>query len=446
MERTFSETPDERGSDDVALLTYVLSYEDLLAGASQTFPLAGRPRTITLGRAADDRPPGFRTPAELRLADRWMSGEHARLERRGGDWILSDAGSRNGTYVDGARVVEPRPLADGALVEVGHALFCFRRVTTAAAAAVARHAEERRVGDVITHAPEMALLLGEVQRLAPSPQPILILAETGAGKESLAREIHRRSRRAGELVAVDCGAVPESLFESTFFGHRRGAFTGALENRPGEIARADGGTLFLDEVGNLAASSQAKLLRALEQGEVAALGAVATRRVDVRWVAATNRDLFRADGGFREDLLRRLAGHVARVPPLRRRRDDLGVLSAAVLRAAGVTRASITVAAARALFLGALPGNVRQLRAALGSAALLAGEGAIGVDHLPSEEPPSEPAPQSASEPPSAEAVEAALAATKGNVVRAAARLGAHPRQLYRWIERYALSLDKYRG
>jgi len=170
-----------------------------LAPASASFRLAG---PTLIGRASDGGAPGFRAPGEFRLADRWMSGEHARLEPRSGAWVLSDAGSRNGTYVDGKRVVEER-IGDGALIEVGHSLLCFRLVPAQAAAAVGRAAEERRLGSIVTWSPEVALLIGELRRLAPSPQPILILAETGTGKESLAAEIHRLSGRTGELCPVN---------------------------------------------------------------------------------------------------------------------------------------------------------------------------------------------------------------------------------------------------
>jgi DNA-binding NtrC family response regulator len=304
-------------------------------------------------------------------------------------------------------------------------------------------------------------MVRDLERIAPSREPILILAETGAGKEVTAAAIHAWSGREGALCAVDCGAIPESLFESTFFGHRRGAFTGAADSRDGEIVRADGGTLFLDEVANMSAAAQAKLLRVIETGQVTAVGAADPRAVDVRWVAATNRDLVAeemvADGRFRADLLRRLAGHVARIPPLRARREDLGVLTAHLLAEAGATNASIKVGAARALFGSSLPGNVRQLRTVLRAAHLLAGGHPIDMHHLgeglaapgavePEESGPESSPARSRKSAPGADVVARALAAAGGNVVRAAASLGVHARQLYRWIEKYELDLDAYRG
>jgi len=305
---------------------------------------------------------------------------------------------------------------------------------------------------------QVVALARDLARIGPSVEPVLVLAETGAGKEVVADALHRLSGRSGKFRAVDCGAVPENLFESTFFGHRKGAFTGAEEARTGEIALADRGTLFLDEVGNMSAAAQAKLLRVMETGKVTPVGAANAETVDVRWVAATNRDLFAEDGSFRQDLLRRLAGYTARLPPLRRRAEDLGVLTAHLLREAGIAKAAITPAAARALYASAFPGNIRQLRTSLRAAALLAADKAIDLAHLPATgggagagsdaAEPSERGDSAAKKrvkAPTAAELEAVLAAAGGNVVRAAEQLGTHPRQLYRWLERYAISLDKYR-
>ncbi|MBI4510145.1 MAG: sigma 54-interacting transcriptional regulator [Deltaproteobacteria bacterium] len=451
---TWEEPSARFGSSTTRLLVYVLGYDDLLEQASAKFHLDHLPRAMTLGRAADDRPVGVRPPHALRVPDPWMSGDHATLERRGDAYVISDLGSRNGTYVNGSRVAEHR-LADGDLIEVGHSLFCYRAVDLSLALLLDQPEENLRMGPTRTFCPEVALLLSDFRRIAQSKEPVLLLAETGAGKEIAASEIHRQSGRKGPFCPVDCGAIPEGLFESTFFGHRKGAFTHATESRLGEIPRADGGTLFLDEVANMSPSAQAKLLRVLEDGKVTALGAPEATLVDVRWVAATNRELM-GDPAFRSDLLRRLAGYVGRIPPLRRRREDLGVLASHVLQEAGIRAASITSAAARRLFCDPFDGNVRQLRATLRSAAFLAGGQAIDERHLPELAPPlvdGETAPQVAEQgrqarkgPPSPEQLEAVLAATKGNVVRAAAALGTHPRQLYRWLEKANLSPDKYRG
>ncbi len=252
------------------------------------------------------------------------------------------------------------------------------------------------------------------------------------------------------------------------------------------MARADRGTLFLDEVANMGMAQQAKLLRALEDGKVTPMGAGQAQQLDVRWVAATNRDVFADGSGFRQDLLRRLAGYVARLPPLRRRREDLGTLTAYLLRQAGVEQAAITGAAGRRLLSDPFAGNVGQLRATLRSAAILAAGATIdtaqlaspsvlaadprsfqsasdrsafdrpafdrsGSDHPALVQPaaaqpgqPSAPGRSCARRPIAAE-VESALRQTAGNVVQAAKKLGAHPRQLYRWIKRYQIDLESFR-
>jgi DNA-binding NtrC family response regulator len=442
------EEPPTQIAAPVFRLTYVLSYDALVDDAARGFALDGA--TLAIGRAAIEGPPTLERD-ELRLPDRWMSGDHAVIEARGDGHVIRDLGSRNGTWVDGVRITEQR-LSSGALIEVGHSLLCYRACDAREAAAL--DGPPPRLGPTRTWSPAVAAVVRDLERIARSRESVLILAETGAGKEIVAAALHAWSGRDGELAAVDCGAIPESLFESTFFGHRRGAFTGAAEARDGEITRADGGTLFLDEVGNMSATAQAKLLRTIETGEVTPIGGE-PRTVDVRWVAATNRDLVGDGAGFREDLLRRLAGYVARIPPLRRRREDLGVLAAHLLADAGVARASITAAAGRALFASPLPGNVRQLRTVLRSAAILAGGASpqIDVHHLGeglaaptaarADEP--EPEPDERKKAPTADEVTAALTRTGGNVVRAAAALGAHPRQLYRWIERLGIDVEQYR-
>lgn len=436
----------------VRLLAYVLSYDDLLADG--TFVARVDPADpVTIGRAYDDEPTGFRDPTELRLQDRWASGGHAVIDRKGDADVVRDVGSRNGTWVNGERITEHR-LEDGDLLEVGHSLFCWRVVDESLAAALDGK-EPPRLGPTRTCCPEVAALRRELGKIAPSNESVLILAETGAGKEIVAEAVHELSGRRGAYCTVDCGAVPESLFEATFFGHRRGAFTGAEGARVGEIATADRGTLFLDEVANMNLTSQGKLLRVLEDGKVTPLGSTEHTQVDVRWIAATNRDLFAGEVPFRDDLLRRLAGYVARIPPLRRRREDLGSLAAHLLRQAGIEKAAISAAAGRKLFTGRFPGNIRELRTTLRSAAILAGAAAIDLEHLPKLEAAPEGDPRrdgdddaagaSRRGTPSAEELTAALAATGGNVVRAAQKLGTHARQLYRWIEKLGIDLDKYR-
>ena len=376
---TWEEAPSASGVRHVDLLIYVLDYDDLLAGDAEAFVIDRFP--LTVGRAADDAPRVARDGDTLRVRDRWASAQHAVFEVRGDAVVVRDLGARNGVHVDGRRVSEHR-LAPGSLVEIGHSMFVYRRWPESAAQRVLAGA---RLGPTRTLNAEVALLADAITRIAPTREPVLVLGETGAGKEVVAAAIHAASGREGPCVTVDCGAIPESLFGATFFGHRRGAFTGAADPRTGEIARADGGTLLVDEIANTSLASQAALLRVIEDGKVTPLGGSDAIEVDVRWIAATHQDLFGKPGAFRPDLLARLAGYVARLPPLRARREDLGVLCAHLLREAGVAKAAMTAAAARQLFAGELPGNVRQLRQTLRSAAVLAGDGVIEVGHLPPE-------------------------------------------------------------
>ena len=461
----------------VRLLTYVLRYDDLLAGDSQLFFADDLGWPLQLGRGEDDEPVGRRGSRRLELPDRFLSSRHAVLEARGEAIELQDAGSRNGTFVNGVRISRA-VLADGDLIEVGHSLLCYRVLAQPSAELLGTCAAAPRLGPTRTFCPEVMTQILNLRRIARSRESVLILAETGSGKEVAAAMVHQLSGRPGACRIVDCGAVPESLFESAFFGHQRGAFTGATEARIGEIQAAHAGTLFLDEVGNLPPAAQAKLLRVIEDDKVTPVGATQPVPIDVRWIAATNRDLFACGGEFRSDLLRRLAGYVMRIPPLRRRREDLGALSGQLLREAGVARAAITPAAGRLLFASDFPGNVRQLRTVLRSAALLAGDAPIDLRHLdgpslraqirdasgakdrasdeppePSQEPPPSRARAAstststslATMPDSAE-IEAALFSARGNVMQAARQLKTHARQLYRWIERLALPLDKYRA
>jgi len=229
-----------------------------------------------------------------------------------------------------------------------------------------------------------------IRRAGPTDATVLVTGESGTGKELAARALHEESpRRAKPFVALNCSALPADLVESELFGHVKGAFTGADRDRDGLFVQADGGTLFLDEVGDLAAAAQAKLLRALESGEVTPVGATKPVRADVRVVSATNRPLGEmvAAGAFREDLLYRLQVVTIQLPPLRERRSDVPALAARLLadlaERHGRSVAEITEAARRALLSYDWPGNVRELRNALERAIVMAEGEQIDVADLP---------------------------------------------------------------
>ncbi len=213
---------------------------------------------------------------------------------------------------------------------------------------------------------QMEELLFKASLYAKSEAPVLILGESGVGKELLARYIHRESGRKGKFVSVNCAAIPENLFESELFGYVKGAFTGALSDKPGLFEEADGGTLFLDEIGELPLSLQAKLLRVLQEGEVRRLGSNRTKKVDVKLVAATNRDLKElvSQGKFREDLYYRLNVLTLKIPPLRERPEDITALTGYFLKKFSSKygkKVEMTPEALEILLSHSFPGNVREL-------------------------------------------------------------------------------------
>ena len=310
-------------------------------------------------------------------------------------------------------------------------------------------------------------------------KPVLIQGESGTGKELVARALQHRSHRAGRpFVTINCAALPEQLVESELFGHRKGAFTGANEDRAGLFEVADGGTLFIDEIGELPGSLQPKLLRALEDGSIRRVGSHRERRVDVRLIAATNRNLSEevSAGRFREDLYYRINVMSLELPPLRRRDGDIALLTREFL---GPTW-TISPDAAQAVERYHWPGNVRQLRNAIDRAQILANDHHITIDDLPVEvgDPgnhsghsngafPNSPAATAAIS--SAWPVAAAPAVTNGasvamsvrledlekahildvlrqqggNKARAARALGIHRRKLYRLLERHGIHEER---
>jgi two-component system response regulator HydG len=312
---------------------------------------------------------------------------------------------------------------------------------------------------MIGRGPVMQELFGVIRRLAPHVRTALVTGETGTGKELVARALHRTGpRRDRRFVTVNCSAVVETLFESELFGHMRGAFTGATENKPGLFELADGGTMFLDEIGELPPSLQAKLLRVLETGEINRVGSLDARRVNVHVVAATNRDL-RAEvtaGRFRSDLFYRLNVVEVKLPPLRERREDIPYLTAAFVRETSERLqkpvAGLTPAAERLLAAGYWEGNVRELRNVIERACILVDGDFISERELVVSMPPA-PARAAGADGSAHDVAEKDLLATVerdhiqralvragGNKKAAAKMLGLSRRALYRRLERLDLS------
>jgi two-component system response regulator HydG len=301
------------------------------------------------------------------------------------------------------------------------------------------------VGD----SPAMHALAARVRRVAPFGSPVLVSGETGTGKELVARALHALGPRGPRpLLAVNCSAIVDTLFESELFGHVRGAFTGATEHRAGLFERAHGGVLLLDEVGELPPGMQAKLLRALETGEVTRVGASEARRFDVQVIGATNRPLLRdvRDGRFRADLYYRLHVAAIDVPPLRARREDVPVLAcwfAARFAARSGRPAAIAPAAMARLVERDWPGNVRELRNVVERALMLCeGEWMSATDvEMAIDEGPAEvvlgPRRVRRIADLERDAIAQALDDTRGNKKEAARRLGISRRALYRRLEKF---------
>jgi len=375
---------------------------------------------------------------DVSVSDPHVSRLHCELEPTATGVILRDLGSTNGTFVGGAAIREV-VLAPGVVAVLGSTRLFVDAETPATVMA--------RFGGAVSSSPAMAAVFAVRDKLAASDVTVLLSGETGSGKDLLARAVHERSpRHAGPLVVFDCGAVTASLIESELFGHDKGAFTGAVADRAGAFERADGGTLFLDEIGELPIDLQPKLLRALEQREVRRLGGTDELPVDVRVIAATNRDLAAevVAGRFRQDLYFRVTAAVVEVPPLRARAEDLPILVEQMLEG----RARVTPAAMTALAAYDWPGNVRELRNVITTAVAMVDGPVLDVRHLMF---PAAPArrERSLDELPLAgrtlEAIEkAAIRQTLdhegGNKTRTARVLGIASSTLYEKIKKYGLN------
>ena len=461
----------DRGAGPPALGAYlfVVFEADRPLAPSARHPLTGRTR-VRLGRdhqrSHTEPEPGV---LSLGLPDRGVSTRHAQVSRSELGWQVEDLGSKNGTLVNGARVVS-RTLADGDWLEIGHTFLLFRAALPLAHASPisSDHLREPAPGLVSLH-PALAEELRRLELVAASKTCVLLGGESGSGKEVAALAVHHLSKRPGPFQAVNCGAIAKHLVESELFGYRRGAFSGADEDRPGLIRSADRGTLFLDEIGDLPLPAQAALLRVLQESEVTPVGGTKAIKVDLRLIAASHRDLEQMveDGAFRADLLARLSGFQLRLPPLRERREDLGVLVAALLRRhfAGRPGITFTADAARRLLSWHWPLNVRELEKCLTTAVVLAGDGKVELAHLPAallapvdgalvgpaDAPVAAPRPAAPKGPLSPEdqqlraQLEALLAEHAGNVSAVAAAMGKARFQIQRWVKRLGLDPRQHR-
>ena len=313
---------------------------------------------VTLGASEDN---------DLVLDDDKVSRDHARIFQEGDDWLIEDLGSTNGTLVNHVRV-RVAYLKSGASLRMGSSHLRFSLLSERVEITPS---SRESLGSIVGKSERMRQLFGVIEKIAPTAVTVVLEGETGTGKEVVARTIHQFSSRANQtFIVFDCGAVAENLIESELFGHERGSFTGALASRQGLFEMAHGGTIFLDEIGELALDLQPKLLRALEQREIKRVGGNRPVKIDVRVIAATNRDLAEEvkAGRFREDLFYRLSVVRLQLPPLRERREDIPALARHSLRNGGFNRGTdgprvkgIGTAALEALMRYDWPGNVREL-------------------------------------------------------------------------------------
>lgn len=405
------------------------------------------PRELQIGRGAPSE--------DVCLADDSQTSRlHASLlVRPGQPPLLRDLGSSNGTFVNGARVSHA-PLHDGDVVRVGGTLFILRDEP--------QPCPDAQVPTLIGHSPAIRHLRHEVALWAPSLATVLLLGDSGTGKEVTAQALHALSGQKGPLIAVNCAAIAETLAESQLFGHVSGAFTGAKAH-PGYFRAAHLGTLFLDEVGELPAPLQPKLLRALEEGVITPVGSVEPQPCKVRVIAATNRNLPSEvqRGALRGDLFARLSEIVLRLPPLRERREDILPILAHFLGPCPPLQPAL----AEALLLHRWPWNVRELSkvatelrvrgAKLPQLTLdLIKDRLVTPSDPPAQAQPSPPSKGSEptpalrpSDPPplGKEELVLALAAHEGRIAQVARALGRSRQQIYRLLEQHGLSLSDFR-
>jgi transcriptional regulator with PAS, ATPase and Fis domain len=411
------------------------AYVALIEGNAPAVVKLPKGAVVSIGRSHSSAVP---------VEDHAASRLHATLRWDGGATVrLTDHESRNGTYVGGQRIEAPVDLRSGAEFSVGATrLVVAIRVATAVSSLGPEAAEIVTARD-----PAMLRVLALAERAAAAEVSVLLVGETGVGKDIVARFIHERSpRREGPFLAINCGAIAETLAESTLFGHERGAFTGAVARQAGYFERAHRGTLFLDEVGELSLAMQIRLLRVLEDRTVVRVGGTEAVPVDVRVIAATNADLearVRARS-FREDLLYRLDVLRIAIPPLRERPDDVVPLAERFLAdAAPGAIVRLSTAAADALRAQPWPGNVRELRNVVERSVAVRERDVLGPDDLAGLGSERAAAPAGALrhkvDDVERQAIVEALEACGGNQTRAAKRLGLSRRALIYKLERFGL-------
>ena len=388
--------------------------------------------------------------------DRTASRHHFEIQYTERGYLLIDLNSTNGTWLDSRRV-ERAYLSLGSQIRAGQSVVTFAPIDEEVTVEPDREGE---LCGMVGQSVKMRQIFGLIKKIAPMDVSVIIQGETGTGKELVARAIHELSgRKRGPMVVLDCGAIPPNLIESELFGHEKGAFTGAVASRPGAFERASGGTIFLDELGELRTDLQPKLLRVLENREVRRVGGNDVIEVDVRVIAATNRDLVKEiqAGNFREDLYFRLSVITIQLPPLRQRREDIPHIVRKALADPEVVqrhgRKHLSPAAASVLMAYSWPGNIRELMNVISHVLTFSERDEIDVAHLPARvqgQQTEQPLPfnehlsfkdakEQLLESFEREYISQVLARCDGNISRAARESGLHRKSIERLVKKYGL-------
>jgi len=418
------------------------------AGPDQTKELVSDKERIRIGAHSSN---------DLVLAeDRTASRHHFEIQYTERGYLLVDLNSTNGTFLDGRRI-ERAYLSPGSQMRAGSSTLTFSPIDEEVTVEPDR---DGQLGGMIGQSVKMRQIFGLIKKIAPMDVSVVIQGETGTGKELVARAIHENSsRKKGPMVVLDCGAIPPNLIESELFGHEKGAFTGAINSRPGAFERANGGTIFLDELGELRLDLQPKLLRVLENREVRRVGGNEVLEVDVRLIAATNRDLVKEiqAGNFREDLYFRLSVIGIQLPPLRQRRDDIPHILRKELADPEIIakhgRKHFSPGALRAIQAYPWPGNIRELMNVLSHVLTFTDGDEIEASHLPARvqgQQKEQPLPfnehlsfkdakEQLLENFEREYITQVLRRCDGNISRAARESGLHRKSIERLVKKYTL-------
>jgi len=468
MAENFTETFEDSGGAYAAEPSRPLPHLFLVLECDR--PTAGGVRycldgieTVELGRASERSahvPDGAPSTLRVGVPGRSMSASHAAIVRKSGGFVLEDRGSTNGSFVNGARVAE-KALVDGDVLELGHTLFLLRSALPTPAHTPRVYDSRERAAThpaFSTLLPPFAEALTTLGRVAKSELTVLVVGDTGTGKELTARGIHALSGRTGPFVAVNCGALAPNLVESSLFGHVKGAFSGAHRDEVGFLRSANQGTLLLDEIGDLPLTAQAALLRVLEEREVVPVGSARPVPFQARVIAATHRDLdtLVASEKFRGDLFARLDGYRCLLPSLVERREDLGLIVGEVL-ASLPEGASVKLSpeAGAALFRHDFRFNVRELVHELERAVVISEGDVIQKTHLFAQgdaafaaRPAGDASPSPELSPEDAKLREELvrhLTEHRGNVADVARALGKARMQIHRWLKRFDVDPGVFR-